>query len=142
MESIRQQQIGKIIKVALSEIFQREVEEILGGAFVTVLDVKITPDLQIARAYLSVYNVPSPDDIIGIIDHNNKAIRRLLGNRIRNKVRKIPELEFFRDNTMDEVVKIEKIFKEIRKKDDEVEELRKNSDFVDTNPYKEDLEDL
>lgn len=139
MESIRQQQVGKVIQIALAEIFQRKVDEILDGAMVSVLSVQLTPDLRTARGYLSIYNSSDPEQIINNIQHNTKAIRGLLGRQIRNKVRSIPELEFFRDNTMDEVIKIDKLFKEIKSKDSEVEKLKKNSDFEDTHPYKEDL---
>lgn len=139
MESIRQQQVGKVIQIALAEIFQRQVDEILDGAMVSVLSVTLTPDLRTARAYLSIYNSSNPEEIINNIQHNTKAIRGLLGKKIRNKVRSIPELELFRDNTMDEVMKIEKLFKEIKQKDSQVEELKKDSDFKDSNPYKEDI---
>ncbi len=139
MESIRQQQVNKVIQIALSEIFQREAREILGSALVTIASVRITPDLYTARIYLSIYNTPNPNELLKLIDYNNKEIRGLLGKKIRNKVRVIPELAFFRDDTMDEVIKLDNLFKEIKEKDSEIEELRKNSDFEDTNPYKEDL---
>lgn len=137
MESIRQQQVNKIIQIALSEIFQREAREILGSAMVTIASVKIAPDLYNAKIYLSIYNTPNPDELLKLIDYNNKEIRGLLGRKIRNKVRVIPELAFFRDDTMDEVIKLESLLKEIKEKDAEIEDLRKNSDFEDTNPYKE-----
>lgn len=139
MESIRQQQVNKVIQIALSEIFQREAREILGNSLVTVASVRITPDLYTARIYLSIYNTPNPNDVLKLIDYNNKEIRGLLGKKIRNKVRVIPELAFFRDDTMDEVIKLDNLFKEIKEKDSAIEDLRKNSDFEDTNPYKEDL---
>lgn len=137
MESIRQQQVNKIIQIALSDIFQREAREILGSAMVTISSVKVTPDLYNAKIYLSIYNTPNPNELLKLIDYNNKEIRGLLGRKIRNKVRVIPELAFYRDDTMDEVIKIESLLKEIKQKDAEIEELRKNSDFEDTNPYKE-----
>lgn len=137
MESIRQQQVNKVIQIALSEIFQKEAREILGSAMVTVAAVKVAPDLYNAKIYLSIYNTANPNDLLKLIDFNNREIRGLLGRKIRNKVRVIPELAFFRDDTMDEVIKIESLLKEIKEKDAQIEELRKNSDFEDTNPYKE-----
>lgn len=139
MESIRQQQLAKTINVALSEIFQRELDEILNGAMVTILSVNVTPDLQIARVYLSIYNASNPDEIVEAIQRNTKGIRGMLGRKIRNKVRTIPEVEFYRDNTMDEVIKIEELFKDIKQQDEKVEKLRDKSDYVDNNPYKEDV---
>ena len=137
MESIRQQQVNKVIQIALSEIFKRELSKILGRAMVTISSVRITPDLYTARINLSIYNVANPNDMLDLIAHNKKEIRGLLGRKIRNKVRSIPELEFYRDDTMDEVIKLDTLFKELNEKDKAIEEIRKNSDFEDTNPYKE-----
>lgn len=139
MESIRQQQVNKVIQIAMSEIFQKEAREILGSALVTVASVKITPDLYTARIYLSIYNIPNPAELLKLIEYNNKELRGLLGKKIRNKVRVIPELAFFRDDTMDEVIKLDNLFKEIKEKDSAIEDLRKNSDFEETNPYKDEL---
>ncbi|MCO5230682.1 MAG: ribosome-binding factor A [Chitinophagales bacterium] len=137
MESKRQQQVNKLIQVAMSDIFQKEAREILGSALVTVASIRITPDLYTARVNLSIYNVANPNELLAVIQHNTKEIRGLLGNRIRNKMRSIPELVFYRDDTMDEVIKLEGLLKDIKEQDDKIKELRDNSDFVDTNPYKE-----
>jgi ribosome-binding factor A len=61
----------------------------------------------------------------------------LVGNKIKNKVRRIPELEFYRDDTLDEVFKIESLFKEIHAKDSEVEKLRQQNQYKEENPYKD-----
>ena len=137
MESIRQQQVNKTLQIALSEIFQREVSEILGRAMVTISSIRITPDLYTARVNLSIYNIPNPNELLEKIINNKKEIRGLLGRKIRNKVRSIPELEFYRDDTMDEVIKLDHLFKELNEKDKAIEEIRKNSDYEDTNPYKD-----
>lgn len=137
MDSIRQKQVGKIVQIALSEVFMKEAREILGAAMVSVADVRITPDLLEAKVYLSIYNTAQPVEILSYIDQNNKGIRRLLGAKIKNKVRRIPELSFFRDDTMDEVMKIESLFNVIKEKDEEIEEIRKTSDFKEENPYKD-----
>lgn len=140
MDSIRQKQIAKMVQAALSEVFISEAREILGQAMVTVSNVKVTPDLLLARAYLSIYNTDKPDEILGFIQYNGRELRRLVGSKIKNKVRRIPELEFYRDDTLDEVFKMEDLFKQIHSKDDEVEEIRKKSNFKEENPYKD--EDL
>jgi ribosome-binding factor A len=137
METIRQKQVGKIIQVALSDVFIREAREILGTAMVSVTQVKITPDLLQAKVYLSIYNTQQPEEILGFIRHNDRELRHILGSKIRNKVRRIPELIFFRDDTMDEVIKLETLLHDIKEKDEAIEEIRKNSDFKDENPYKD-----
>ncbi len=124
MESIRQRQVAKIIQVAVSDILQQDISQLLEGAMITVSGVRVTPDLYTARIYTSIYNHKNPDAVIDIFDKNNKLIRGLLGKKIRNKVRSIPQLEFFRDDTLAEVQNLERIFKEIREKDAEIDKLR------------------
>ena len=140
MHSIRQQQVAKQVQVALSDIFRSEASEILEGAMVTVSTVRMTPDLLTARCYLGIFNTPKPEEILGYIHINNKELRRLLGNKLKNKVRRIPEIHFYRDDTLDEVFKLEKIFSDIHKQDEKIEAIRKSSNFVDENPYRDDVD--
>lgn len=142
MESVRQQQVAKLVQVAISDIFTNEARGLLSGAMVTVSIVRMTPDLLQARCYLGVFNSTSPFEILDNIHSNNKEIRRLLGNKLKHKVRRIPELEFFRDDTLEEVFKLEKIFKEIKVQDKKIEQIRKTSNFKEENPYNESIEDL
>jgi ribosome-binding factor A len=128
MESIRQRQVAKIIQMNISDIFQQELTSMLEGAMVTVSGVRITPDLYIARIYVSIYNHKNPETVLDNLDKNNKIIRGLLGKKIRNKVRSIPQLEFFRDDTLEEVQNLERIFSEIKKKDEEIEKLREREE--------------
>ena len=117
METIKQKQMGKLIQISLSEIFGNEGREILEGSLVTVTHVVMTPDLALARGYLSIYNTPDPKKILDFITINKKAIRGILGKKIKNKVRHIPNLDFYIDDTLDEVFKLEQIFKEIHEKE-------------------------
>ncbi len=132
MESIRQKQVAKTIQIALSEVFQREANEILEGAMVTLSGVHLTPDLLTARVYVSIFNHSKPDEILAYINFNKKHLRGLLGNKIKKKVRRIPELEFFKDDTLDEVFKLEKIFQEVKAKDSEI---AKNRSEDEEDPY-------
>jgi ribosome-binding factor A len=116
-ETIKQRQVAKIMQWAMSEVFRQEAAEILQGAMVSVSHVKMTPDLLEARIYLSIFNTPDPDEIMQYIQFNNKQIRGALGKRIKNQVRRIPELNFYRDDTLEEVMKLEALFKEIRDKE-------------------------
>jgi ribosome-binding factor A len=124
MESIRQRQVAKTIQVTMSELMQQDLTHILEGAMVTVSGVRMTPDLYTARIYVSIYNHKNPESVLDILAKNNKFIRGLLGNKIRNKVRSIPQLEFFKDDTLEDVQNLERIFNEIRQKDSEIEKLR------------------
>jgi ribosome-binding factor A len=132
MESKRQKQTGKIIQVALSDIFQRDLQELLQYALVTVVNVHITPDLFIARIYLSIFNHPKPKQILEVLDEHKKYIRGLLGNKIRNKMRTIPELEFYLDDTLDEVFKLEQLLKEVKEKDEAIAQLRGDTETTES----------
>ena len=99
MESKRQQQYGKLIKQDLSEIFQKDMQSTFGKAFVTITDVKVTPDLAIARAYLSFMLTNDKEGLLHDIREKSKQIRGILGNKLRHQVRIIPNLEFFVDDT-------------------------------------------
>ncbi len=124
METIRQRQVAKTIQIIMSEIVQKDLTNILDGAMVTISGVRVTPDLYTARVYVSIYNHKNPDVVLDSLDKNNKMIRGLLGNKIRNKVRSIPQLEFFKDDTLEDVQNLERIFGEIKKKDAELDKLR------------------
>ncbi len=128
MESIRQRQVAKTIQVTMSEIVQKDLTSILDGAMVTISGVRITPDLFTARIYVSIYNHKNPESVLDNLDKSNKFIRGLLGKKIRNKVRSIPQLEFFKDDTLEDVQNLERIFGEIKKKDAELDKLRENND--------------
>ncbi len=124
METIRQRQVAKNIQITMSEIVQKDLTNILDGAMVTISGVRVTPDLYTARIYVSIYNHKNPETILENLEKSNKYIRGLLGNKIKNKVRSIPQLEFFKDDTLDDVQNLERIFSEIKVKDAELEKLR------------------
>jgi len=117
MESRRQLQVAKLIQQALSDVFQIDGRSIYGKAFVTISGIKVTSDLFIARAYLSIYNVEDKDEILENIQSNIPYLRKKVGSKIRNKIRQIPELEFYMDDTLDEVFKIDDIFKELNEEE-------------------------
>ncbi len=114
MDSIRQQQIAKHVQQALVTTFQVHGRDIYGGAFVTISEIKVTPDLQIAKVYLSVYNVEDKLAIVNNVSKNGSFLRKKVGEKIRKKVRHIPELHFYIDETLDEVFNIDKLFKKIK----------------------------
>lgn len=121
MESRRQQQIAREIQKEIGHLFQKSGPSIYGNAFVTVTHVKITPDLLIARIYLSVYNTEEKQKVIDTIQAQHSEIRYRLGNAMRHQLRRIPELEFFLDDSLDYVYKMEEIFKDIKPEDKEEE---------------------
>ena len=110
METKRQQKFGRQIQKDLSDIFQKEFKMLFGNGMVTVTEVKISPDLSVARCSLSFLLIDDREAVMDQIDLQNKAIRNALANRIRKQVRIIPNLVFFLDDTAAYAAKIEALF--------------------------------
>jgi|SRR5690606_24163721 len=98
MESKRQQKYASLIQKELGEIFQRESRPLVGNAMVTVTRVMMSPDLSLARVYLS-FLLANNQELFDKINEAKKSIRRNLGNRIGKSVRIIPEIAFFMDES-------------------------------------------
>ncbi|MEX0770358.1 MAG: 30S ribosome-binding factor RbfA [Balneolaceae bacterium] len=112
--SIRTERLGAVIQRDLGEILQRQYQ--MNGTFVTVTGVRVTPDLSIAKVYVSVYAPDGdPKTVFQHIDDHNVDIRHELAGRIRNQVRRIPELHFYVDDSAEYVNRIEQLFKEVKK---------------------------
>ncbi len=111
METKRQQKISKLIQRDLSVIFQREVTHLTPGVMVTVTKVYVTPDLTLAKVYLSLFPVKDKKQIIDKINTASREIRGHLGNKIRHQVRSIPELKFYLDDSLDYIEKIDELLK-------------------------------
>ena len=83
MESKRQQKFSRLIQKELADIFQREVPHLFGGAFISVSTVRVSPDLGLARTYLSVMLAPNPQELLLEIRLNAKTIRHHLAQRTK-----------------------------------------------------------
>ncbi len=110
-ETRRQKQIAGLLQNEMSQILQRNGVSYYGTSFVTITTVKITPDLLVARFYLSVFNANDKTLVLKGLKQHISEIRRELGNRLRNNLRMIPTLEFFLDETLEEAFRIDKILK-------------------------------
>ncbi|MCD8101759.1 MAG: 30S ribosome-binding factor RbfA [Alistipes sp.] len=109
METTRQQKVGRQIQKDISEIFIREAAGIFPGTMVTVTAVRMTPDLAIARVYLSVFPFEKRDVVMAALDKNNRLIRKAVGTRVRNQLKQVPELEFYIDDSLEYIENIEKL---------------------------------
>jgi len=125
--SIRTKKLASVIKKDVGEILQKDYQ--VSNTFITVTQVRVTDDLSIAKIYLSVFS-PGRDvkPIFEAIDQSRDEIRYKLASKIRNQVRRIPELLFYHDDTAEYVNKIEGLFSQVR-------EDREDSDNPqDSNP--------
>jgi len=123
MESKRQQKFAGVIQEDLATIFQREGMSFLPNTLVTITKVRVTPDLALARIFLSFFNNVNTQTALQTIKLHASEISYKLGARIKDQVRIIPQLEFFVDDTSEYVERMDKIFdkisKEERQKEDE-----------------------
>ncbi len=117
-ENKRQKQVGKLVMEELSDIFQREGMNIVDGGMVSITKVMITPDLLEARVYLSFFQIKDTSALLHKIKERGWEWRKLLGQRVKDQLRRVPDLHFFSDDTLDHVFKMDELFKQI-KKDDE-----------------------
>ena len=111
MESTRLQKVSKLLLKELSIIFQRTASD-YQGKMVSVTEVRVSPDLSFAKVFISIFPSNNKDEIISLIKENTSKIRFELGKIIKKQVRKIPELRFDIDNSLDYAEKIDKLLKD------------------------------
>jgi ribosome-binding factor A len=113
-ESKRQKQVSGLIQEEVNIIFQRLSLNMVDGGMVSISSVKITPDLLEARIYLSVFNAKDNKQVLKKVEDRAWEIKKELAARIKSQVRRMPELKFFPDDTLDHVFKMEELFKQIK----------------------------
>lgn len=108
METTRQAKIARLIQKELSEIFRRQTAK-THGVLVSVSAVRVSPDLSIAKAYISVFPSAKAPEIIENINRNAKTIRYELAQAVRYQLRKTPELAFYLDDSLDYIENIDNL---------------------------------
>ena len=112
-EGKRQKQIAGLIQEEVNGIFQRLGLSMMDGGLVSISSVKVTPDLLEARIYLSFFQSKDVKGAMQKIEDRHHEIKKELAARVRHQLRSIPVLKFFQDDTLDQVFKMEQIFKKI-----------------------------
>lgn len=110
MKQLRINKIESLLLRAMGEILIKEKDTLTGNNIVSVTFVKVTPDLSLARIYLSIFPVEKKEEILAHFEANKKFIRKLLGQRVRN-IRRIPDLEFHIDDSFDHIQRIDDLLK-------------------------------
>jgi ribosome-binding factor A len=118
VEGKRQKQIGGLIQQEINVIFQRLSLNIMDGGMVSISSVKVTPDLLEARIYLSIFKAADNKTALKKIEERAWEIKKELAFQVKHQLRRIPELKFFLDDTLDQVFKMEDLFKQIKKDED------------------------
>ena len=114
METKRQKQISELLRRQISMVLMEEGPYIFEKALVTVTRVNVSPDLQNAKIYLSVYNTDSKQEVMLGIQENNHRLRLSLAGKVGKQLRRMPELQFFLDDSLDEVFRMEQILAQLR----------------------------
>lgn len=109
--SVRQQKYGRLIQKELSDIFLREKRSVLDNAFITIAEVKMSPDLSVAKVFLSMTLAKNKNVVLASINSHKSEIRKALGDRIRNQARIVPELVFIIDEVEENAQRIEDLLK-------------------------------
>ena len=108
METKRQAKIARLIQKELSEIFRRQTSA-LGGVIVSVSAVRITPDLSIAKVYLSIFPPERSAEILENIKKQSKTVRYELAQMVKDVLRKCPDLQFYLDDSLDYIENIDRL---------------------------------
>lgn len=123
-ESKRQKQVAALLNEELSDIFRRLGLNVIDNGMISIASVKVTPDLLEARIYLSFYNIPDTASMLGKVKEKRREIQRELVARIGKQLRRMPDLQYFVDDTLDYVFKMESLFNEIKKQEGQQEEQK------------------
>ena len=110
METTRQNKIARLLQKELSDIFLLQTKA-MHGVLVSVSAVRISPDMSIARAYLSIFPSEKAEEMCNNINANMRSIRYELGTRVRHQLRIIPEVKFFVDDSLDYAEHIDELLK-------------------------------
>ncbi len=108
METKRQKRIAKVIQKDLAEILQGEIRKNgIKNLIISVTKVHVTPDLTLAKAYISVFPSEKADELLNAINANAKQIKHEVAQRVKHQLRKMPDLQFYNDDTLDYIEKID-----------------------------------
>ena len=116
METKRQRQVAELVKRNFSMVLQQEGSYLYGPEpLVTVTGVKVSPDFGLAKIYLSIYNTENKQAVILHMEEEIVRLRQSLAHRIRKHVRRIPDIAFYIDDTLDEMYRVDALFNRLRK---------------------------
>lgn len=119
IEGKRQKQVAAVLEKELNDIFLRRGLSMIHGGMVSIASVKITPDLYEARIYLSFFKVEDPAATLKYIEEKSREIKKDLTERVRHQLRSMPILQFYIDDTLAYVDKMDQLFKEIHQQDEQ-----------------------
>lgn len=112
MESTRQKKVARLLQKELAEILRQKTTELARGKMITVTTVRVSPDLGIAKIYLSIFPSDDSGEALERVRENTPRIRNDLGSRVRHQLRVIPEIAFYLDDSLDYIDNIDSLLNE------------------------------
>ena len=113
-ESKRQKQVASVLQADINDIFTKLGLNMIGGGMISIASVKVTPDLLEARIYLSMFQVTDKEVAMKKIADRAWEIKKLLADKVKSQLRRIPVMHYYLDDTLEYVFKMEEIFKTLR----------------------------
>ena len=107
----RQLKVAREIQKDLAEIIRSKGMAVFGGAMVTVSEVRISPDLSIAKTYVSIFPSAKAQEVMNMLNERNHEIRGELGRRVAKQLRIVPEIAFYLDSSIDDAEHIDELLK-------------------------------
>ena len=111
MESTRQKKVARLVQKELADIIMKKGREFATGKMISVTQVRITPDLSLAKAYISIFPTVNKDEVLEGIRDKTKSIRYDLGIKVKSQLRIVPELAFYLDDSLDYIDNLDKLLK-------------------------------
>jgi len=111
--STRQQKVGKLIQKEMSDIFLRDRRGLLDNAFISIVEVRISPDLGVAKIYLSMMLAPEKKKVLDKINEHKREFRKLLGDKVGKQLRIVPEIVFYIDEVEENAQRLDNIIKNL-----------------------------
>ena len=105
----RQHKVARLLQKELGDLFQKKGREMLGNKLATVTVVRISPDLGLAKVYLSIFPVSKDEDPLELINKHASTIRYEIGNKLRNQLRIVPEFVYYIDDSLDYIENIDNL---------------------------------
>jgi len=117
MESRRQAKVSRLIHREIASILQKNAKSWFAIPFITVSKISVTPDLSYAKVYLTFLNETNPQEKADLVKTKTGEIKLQLGRALKNEMRKLPDINFFYDDTMDYVENMDSLFKKLNNND-------------------------
>jgi len=122
-EGKRQKQVASVLQAEMNEIFTKLGMNMMGGGMVSIAAIKVTPDLLEARIYLSMFQVADKEAAMKRVNDRAWEIKKLLADKVKSQLRRIPVMHYYLDDTLDYVFKMEEVFKNISKPADTTDKV-------------------